>query len=69
MAMASAALQGLWTYLAREDHQGKHIDERADEYIVDTCWVWRRGGPLVDDRPKRVKVEQGKDDEQATHSH
>ena len=47
MAMASAALQGLWTYLARNHQQGEHINERANEYLIDTCWVWRQDGPYI----------------------
>lgn len=56
MAMASAALQGLWTHRAR-DYQG-HIDiaEMANVYLVNTCWVWRRDGPFVDILTKENKI-------------
>ena len=47
MAMASAALQGLWTYRARERQSGEDINERANAYLVDTCWVWRQDGPYI----------------------
>ena len=48
MAMASAALQGLWTYRAREPHRDDDISEMANAYLIDTCWVWRRGGPMAE---------------------
>jgi hypothetical protein len=52
MAMASAALQGLWTYHARNHQYDEDIKEKANEYLVNTCWVWRQYGPLVDGRFK-----------------
>lgn len=48
MAMASAALQGLWTYRARDHRHGEDINEIAKEYLVNTCWVWRQDGPFVE---------------------
>jgi len=48
MAMASAAIQGLWTYRAREPHQDEIINAMANDYLIDTCRVWRRDGPLVE---------------------
>jgi hypothetical protein len=56
MAMASAALQGLWTYRARNRHHGKDIDRLANEYLVDTCWVWRQDGPLIDRLSKEDRI-------------
>ena len=48
MAMASAALQGLWTYRAGNHQGAEDINATANEYLVNTCWVWRQDGPLVD---------------------
>ena len=57
MAMASAALQGLWTYRAKDPHQAdKDITEIANAYLVNTCWVWRRDGPLVDSLSKEYEI-------------
>jgi hypothetical protein len=56
MAMASAALQGLWTYRAKDRHRNKDIGELANDYLVDTCWVWRQDGPLVSRLPKEDKI-------------
>ena len=47
LAMAPAALQGYWIFEAREK---KARDERTfdiEKYLIDTCWAWRRGGPLA----------------------
>lgn len=49
MAMASAALQGLWTYRAGNRQGAEDIEATAKEYLVDTCWVWRKDGPLVEE--------------------
>ena len=56
MAMASAAIQGLWTYRAKDRRQNKDIGELADDYLIDTCWVWRQDGPLVGRLPKGDNV-------------
>ena len=55
MAMASAALQGLWTYGARSHLQAEDINAIANEYLVNTCWVWREDGPLVESLVKKDK--------------
>ena len=56
MAMASAALQGLWTYRAKEHHHDEDINATVNEYLVNTCWVWRQDGPLVDSLSKGDKI-------------
>ena len=56
MAMASAALQGLWTHRNREHQDYIDVAEMANVYLVNTCWVWRRGGPLVDSLTKENKI-------------
>jgi len=56
MAMASAALQGLWTFRARDPHRDKEFDEMANDYLVDTCWVWRRNGPMIDRLRKEDRI-------------
>jgi hypothetical protein len=48
MAMASAALQGLWTYRSSDHQHDGDINDMANDYLVNTCWVWRQDGPLVD---------------------
>ena len=56
MAMASAALQGLWTYQARERQRDNDINEIASDYLVNTCWVWRQDGPLVKSLSREDKI-------------
>jgi hypothetical protein len=56
MAMASAAIQGLWTYRAKDRKRDKNIDEIASDYLVNTCWVWRQNGPMVDRLSKEDKI-------------
>ena len=52
MTMASAALQGLWTYRARDRRAHEDMASTANDYLVDTCHVWRRNGPLVTELSK-----------------
>ena len=56
MAMASAALQGLWTYRARDYQPDVDITTTINEFLVNTCWVWRQDGPLVDSLAKGDKI-------------
>lgn len=47
LAMAPAAVQGFWAYRARKPVKKaipKHI---AEQFLIDTCRVWRREGPLA----------------------
>lgn len=52
MTMASAALQGLWTYRAKDRQGDEEMVRTANDYLVDTCHVWRRNGPLVKELSK-----------------
>lgn len=47
MAMASGALQGLWTYKGKDGQKDEEVAERSKEYLADTCWVWRKDGPYI----------------------
>jgi len=47
LAMAPAALQGYWTHNDRHPGKRKVSGEHLERYLVDTCRVWRREGPLV----------------------
>ena len=40
-------MQGYWTYNARKPSSGDVPSEMIDHYLIDTCWVWRKGGPRV----------------------
>ena len=51
LAMGSAAVQGAWAFFNRERAQkpavptASQLENRA-ELVVDSCWVWRKEGPL-----------------------
>jgi hypothetical protein len=48
LAMAPAALQGYWTHRGRRpDKEGPPIKE-ISRFLIDTCRVWRKGGPLAE---------------------
>ena len=46
-AMASAAVQGIWVYNSRKPENAGISFDMMDEYLIDTCWVWRKEGPFV----------------------
>jgi hypothetical protein len=47
LAMAPAALQGYWVQNDRRPERRQISGEHLKRYLVDTCRVWRREGPLV----------------------
>ena len=47
LAMAPAALQGYWVHNDRKPERRKISGEHLEQYLIDTCRVWRREGPLV----------------------
>ncbi len=48
LAMAPAALQGYWVHNDRKPESRKISGEHLEHYLIDTCRVWRREGPLVE---------------------
>jgi len=47
LAMAPATLQGFWTYRSKGEESRQLSAELFENYLVDTCWVWRKDGPLA----------------------
>jgi len=47
LSMAPAALQGYWIFGAREKHRSENSILDIEKYLVDTCWAWRKDGPLA----------------------
>jgi len=47
LSMAPAALQGYWIFGAREEHRSENSILDIEKYLVDTCWAWRKDGPLT----------------------
>ncbi len=46
LAMAPAAVQGAWTAVAQRPVEPGVYADRAMNFLTDTCWVWRKGGPF-----------------------
>ena len=46
-AIVPTVMQGYWTYNARKPSAGDVPSEMIDHYLIDTCWVWRKGGPRI----------------------
>jgi hypothetical protein len=47
LAMAPAVVQGFWVHRRRESEAPAVSEELLERYLLDTCRVWRRGGPLA----------------------
>jgi len=47
LAIVPTVMQGYWTYSARKPSSGDVPSEMIDHYLIDTCWVWRKGGPRI----------------------
>lgn len=54
-AMASAAVQGIWVYNSRKPENAGMSLDMLDDYLIDTCWVWRKDGPLETRLKKELK--------------
>ncbi|MEN8210208.1 MAG: DUF2889 domain-containing protein [Thermodesulfobacteriota bacterium] len=47
ISMAPAVLQGYWIFRGK-DKERKDISEfDVGEYLIDTCWAWRKDGPIA----------------------
>ncbi|MCD4718848.1 MAG: DUF2889 domain-containing protein [Desulfobacula sp.] len=47
LSMAPAAFQGYWIFGAREEYRSENSILDIEKYLVDTCWAWRKDGPLT----------------------
>ncbi|RJP80079.1 MAG: DUF2889 domain-containing protein [Desulfobacteraceae bacterium] len=47
LAMAPAAVQGYWAHFARKPLPKKLSPDIMNQYLIDTCWVWRKDGKLA----------------------
>jgi hypothetical protein len=56
LAMAPAALQGYWVHKDRNPAGRKISGAQLEQYLIDTCRVWRRGGPLAQKAAKLIGV-------------
>jgi len=47
LAIIPTVMQGYWTYNARKPGAEDVPAGMIENHLVDTCWVWRKGGPCV----------------------
>ena len=47
LAMAPAAIQGSWVNIADRPVEKAVSSDLMQQYLIDTCQVWRRQGPLA----------------------
>ena len=47
LAMAPAIMQGFWVHGSKDPGGRKINRDLIENYLVDTCWVWRRDGDLI----------------------
>ena len=45
--LVPTVMQGYWTFNARKPDTGEVSSGMIENYLVDTCWVWRKDGPRV----------------------
>ncbi len=57
LAMAPAALQGYWTHADRNLDSRTITSEEMEHYLINSCHVWKKDGPLVKKVAKRVVQE------------
>jgi hypothetical protein len=56
--MAPAAVQGYWAHYSRKPVDKDVSSDSMKQFLVDTCWVWRKEGPLFKKLVKTVKENQ-----------
>jgi Protein of unknown function (DUF2889) len=47
LAMAPAAVQGSWINNSWQQKEAGQPDPEISDHLVDSCWTWRKNGPLV----------------------
>ena len=56
LSMAPAALQGYWIFEARNKNRNSESTDKISNYLTDTCWAWRKDGPLAKELKKRIDL-------------
>jgi hypothetical protein len=46
-AMGPAAIQGFWVHHTAKSVANETSSRLMERYLIDSCWVWRREGPLA----------------------
>ena len=47
LSMAPAVLQGYWIFRGKEQKREDTSEFDVGEFLIDTCWAWRKDGPVV----------------------
>lgn len=57
LAMAPAAVQGFWAQLSRKkvSINSAADKERLTNFMINTCWVWREDGPILEQFRKQLQ--------------
>jgi hypothetical protein len=55
LSMASAAVQGFWVHRTKEPKTDDSTPDLMNSYVIDTCWVWRKDGPLAIQKMENAK--------------
>ncbi len=55
LSMTQAVLQGYWVFNTRKPTSGGVSSDVVENYLIDTCWVWRKDGPLVNRLKQKAK--------------
>ncbi len=53
-AMAPAAVQGFWVHHAARPMANDTSSRLMEQYLIDSCWVWRREGPMAQDLLRQI---------------
>jgi hypothetical protein len=55
LSMASAAVQGFCVHRTREPKTDDSTPDLMNSYVIDTCWVWSKDGPLAIQKMENAK--------------
>jgi len=47
LSMAPAVLQGYWIFRGKEQKRENTSEFDVGEFLINTCWAWRKDGPVV----------------------
>lgn len=48
LSMAPAVLQGYWIFSAKDKNRKENSEFDIGDYLIDTCWAWRKDGPIAE---------------------
>ncbi len=57
LSMAPAVLQAYWIFNARNIERNDNSEVDISRYLINTCWAWRKDGPIAQDYIKQSNKE------------